>query len=55
MQWNHWVASILGVWLIASPWLLGFSALNLATWNNVLLGGLVVVLMLWNMAPPEGV
>ncbi|MEK7513206.1 MAG: SPW repeat protein [Patescibacteria group bacterium] len=53
MKWNHWVAVALGVWLITSPWVLGFSSLNLATWNNVLVGALMVVFMLWDLTPRE--
>ena len=53
MQWNHWVILGLAVWLIISPWLLGFASLNLALWNNLMVGGLVILFVLWNFAPPE--
>ncbi len=53
MPWNHWVIIAIAVWLIISPWLLGFSMLNLAVWNNILAGGLVIVMALWNFVPPE--
>lgn len=41
------------VWLVGSPWVLGFSALNLVTWNSVVVGGLMVVLVLWDFSPPS--
>ena len=53
MPWNHWVIIALAVWLAVSPWILGFSTLNLAVWNNILVGGLVIVAALWNFVPPE--
>lgn len=40
-------------WLLISPWVLGFSAFNLALWNNVLVGGLIVLIALWDFVPPE--
>lgn len=32
-----------GVWVAASPWILGFSSANLARWSNVLVGGLIAI------------
>jgi len=43
MHWNHWVLITVGGWLILSPWVLGFSALDLPTWNNVLFGGFCII------------
>ncbi|HDY73047.1 MAG TPA: hypothetical protein ENH86_00535 [Candidatus Jorgensenbacteria bacterium] len=53
MRWNYWVLIGLGLWSILSPWILGFSSLNLVTWNSITVGSLVVVFVLWNLAPPE--
>jgi len=44
MRWNNWVLIGLGVWSILSPWILGFSKLNLVVWNSIFIGALVVVL-----------
>jgi uncharacterized membrane protein YczE len=44
--WEEWVNVVLGVWLILSPWILGFSAQGNATWNAVVVGLLVGVLAL---------
>lgn len=32
-----------------SPWVMGFSAINLAAWNNVVIGALVIIFSLWNL------
>lgn len=37
-RWQDWLALALGLWLLVSPWLLGYSALQAATWNAVILG-----------------
>ncbi len=50
MRWNHWIILGLGVWLILSPWILGFSSLNLVSWNNLLVGALAIIFSLWNLS-----
>lgn len=42
-MWEEWVEVILGLWLIASPWILQFTASDPAFWSAVL-GGVVIVL-----------
>jgi hypothetical protein len=54
MKWNHWAIIVLGVWLLLSPWLLGYSELNLIVWNNIAVGALVIVFAFWNLSPPPG-
>ncbi|MFN2111113.1 MAG: SPW repeat protein [Anaerolineae bacterium] len=41
---------LLGAWLLASPWLLGFSHQTVATDNIMIVGLVVVVMSLWSMA-----
>jgi hypothetical protein len=46
MRVKHWqdpVNLVLGLWLIASPWVLGHAAEANPTWNAVVLGALVGV------------
>lgn len=38
-----WVLAGLGIWVAVSPWILGFSSVNLPRWSNVLAGGLVAI------------
>ncbi len=45
-MWEEWVNVVLGVWLILSPWILGFSGMANAMWNAVIVGLLVGVLAL---------
>ncbi|MEJ2554162.1 MAG: SPW repeat protein [Gammaproteobacteria bacterium] len=48
--WEEWTKVLLGAWLIASPWLLGFSHQSVAAANIVIVGLVVVVLSLWSLA-----
>lgn len=45
--WEEWVEVALGVWLMASPWLLGFAGNMVAMQNALFCGLLVTVLALW--------
>lgn len=45
--WEEWVEVALGVWLIASPWLLGFTGVPAALQNALFSGIAVTVLALW--------
>lgn len=40
---------VLGIWLMVSPWLLGFSEINLAKWSSVLAGLGILFAVWWNV------
>jgi hypothetical protein len=48
--WEEWVNAILAAWLIISPWFLGYSGLEAAFYNQVVVGVLVGILALWSAA-----
>jgi hypothetical protein len=48
-EWHDWANGVLGVWLVASPWILGFAALTAAVWNHVVVGLLIVALAAWEL------
>jgi len=48
--WEEWTKVILGVWLLASPWLLGFSHQAVARDNIIIVGLVVTALSLWSLA-----
>lgn len=57
-MWKNWVTIVLGLWLAASPWLIGGPAHseNLAmVWNCVLTGGGIAVFAGWAVAAPKEV
>lgn len=40
----NWTQLVLGIWILISPWLLGFANISLMKWSN-LLAGLIIILM----------
>lgn len=47
--WEEWTEGALGLWLVASPWVLGFTAHEQATLNAVAAGLAIAVLALWTL------
>jgi hypothetical protein len=47
--WGDTAGIILGAWLMASPWLLGFNSAPAAATNAVVIGALVIGYALWAM------
>ncbi len=47
--WEEWTEGALGLWLIASPWVLGFSTQRQAMLGAVVTGVLVAALALWTL------
>jgi SPW repeat-containing protein len=43
LQWEDWVGIGLGIWLIASPWTLGYSDQSAATINALVMGSILVL------------
>jgi SPW repeat len=48
-----WINILLGIWVIISPFVLGFSMLPAALWNNVATGGAVAILALIRTSVPQ--
>ncbi|HUH48537.1 MAG TPA: SPW repeat protein [Mycoplana sp.] len=46
-EWEEWVNVVVGLWLIASPWLLGFMANTNAMWTHVILGICTAAVSAW--------
>lgn len=48
--WQEWVNVVVGIWLLISPWVLGFAGVDTAAemWNFVAVGIVVGVLALWD-------
>ncbi len=47
-MWLSWLSALLGLWLIVSPFILGFTGMTTAFWNTIILGIIVAVLGVWN-------
>jgi len=46
--WMSWISALLGVWVVLSPWLLLRSPADSMIGNNVLTGGLIIILSVWS-------
>lgn len=46
---SSWIAFGLGIWLIVSPWLLGFDGISLAKWSSVIAGLVLAVVFAWEL------
>lgn len=54
--WEEWASVAFGVWLVISPWVLGFSGLAAAaTWNAVIVGVAVAALALWALGTDKDI
>lgn len=47
--WEEWTEAILGVWLIASPWALGFAGTSVPRLAAVITGIAIVAIALWTL------
>lgn len=45
-----WVNGVVGVWLVMSPFALGYSTVTAALWNDIIVGAVVIVLASWAAA-----
>jgi hypothetical protein len=43
---------VLGVWVFVSPWVLGFSSINLALWSNCI-AGIILISLSFQFFPSE--
>lgn len=49
LRWGEWAACLIGLWLMASPWVLAINDHRAATRNAVAVGAAVVALALWSL------
>jgi SPW repeat len=48
-EWEEWVSLLAGIWVAASPWILGFATITFAMWVHVVLGLLVAAAAAWEI------
>lgn len=48
-RWMSWVNLVLGLWIIASPWIFTASDLSTVLWNDLIVGILITVLAIWSL------
>jgi hypothetical protein len=46
---EYWTTLVIGLMMIISPWVLGFSDISLAKWCNILLGLALAIMSAWRL------
>jgi hypothetical protein len=41
---KSWITLVIGVWILVSPWVLGFSDASLAVWSSVICGIILILI-----------
>jgi len=49
MKYSGWIQLVLGLWVLASPWILGFAGITIALWSNIIAGVLIAIFALWEL------
>jgi SPW repeat len=48
--WQEWWSIILGAWIFAAPWALGFTGLVRASWDHWIVGALIFIFDVWSLS-----
>jgi hypothetical protein len=48
--WQEWINLLLGIWVFIAPWVLGFVGLSQAAWDHWVVGALVFLIAICNIA-----
>ncbi|RME43876.1 MAG: hypothetical protein D6791_14485 [Chloroflexi bacterium] len=43
---------VLGLWLLVSPWVLGFANMTTPLWSHIIVGAIIALLALWRALEP---
>jgi len=46
---ENWIEGAIGIWVLLSPWLLGFANVTLAKWSGVVCGLILILLNAWSL------
>ena len=52
-KWFSWTSLFLGLWLIVSPFILGYWEVSSALWSQIISGVLVGLIALWQIVEFE--
>jgi hypothetical protein len=52
LRWQDMVNLVLGVWIAASPWVLGFGDHAMTMWNALVVGGAILVIAAIDLDSP---
>ncbi|TSC89627.1 MAG: hypothetical protein G01um10143_117 [Parcubacteria group bacterium Gr01-1014_3] len=49
MKFIHWSSLIVSLWVLVSPWALGYSFVTPALWSAIISGVLIFILAIWGI------
>jgi hypothetical protein len=52
--WEEWTETVIGLWVVVSPWLVGFASSESAKANAILSGLVILTLSLWTLQDEGG-
>ncbi|HWI82262.1 SPW repeat protein [Ramlibacter sp.] len=52
--WEEWTESVLGLWMVVSPWVVGYAAIEAAKTDAILSGLVILTLALWALQDEGG-
>ncbi|MBI4085892.1 MAG: SPW repeat protein [Candidatus Liptonbacteria bacterium] len=44
---QNWIQLAIGVWILVSPWILGFSSISIMMWSNLIVGMILILVNIW--------
>ena len=44
---KNYIQLAVGIWILVSPWLLGFSSISIMMWSNLIAGVVLVLINVW--------
>ncbi len=44
---------VIGVWILISPWILGFASISVALWSNIICGLILIIVGLYGLSVEE--
>lgn len=53
VSWTSGLNILAGIWLFISPWVLSYQGINVALWNNLIVGAAIAVLALSRVSTPD--
>ena len=53
-EWEEWLDLLFAVWLVASPWLLGYAVAGTLVWSSLAVGMAVGLMALWSLYDIHG-
>lgn len=46
---SKWAQLTIGIWILISPWLLGFASITIMKWSSLLAGLAIILLNAWQI------